>query len=95
MTDKELIAHVKEIVGKYLSGKKTIFLFGSRAMGSNAEHSDYDFGVDAGDKIPLELMCKMKDELERLPTLYRIDLVDFQRVSAAFYEFAKRNAILL
>ncbi len=95
MTDKELITHVKEILGKYLPGRRVFYFFGSRATGRHTDHSDYDFGIDTGEKIPLELMCRMKEELERLPTLHRIDLVDFQRVSSTFSDYAKRNAILL
>ena len=95
MTDTELMMYVKEIVGKYLSGQRAIYFFGSRATGSHTNRSDYDFGIDAGNKIPLELMFRMKEELERLPTLHRIDLVDFQRVSSTFSNYAKRNAILL
>ena len=45
--------------------------------------------------ITEEGLRKMKDELERLPTLHRLDLVDFQRVSLKFSDYAKRNAILL
>ena len=95
MTDKELITQVKDILVKYLPEQKAFYFFGSRAMGQNAERSDYDFGIDAGEKVPLELMSRMKEELERLPTLHQIDLVDFQRVSSTFSDYAKRNAILL
>lgn len=95
MTDSELMTHVKEIIGKYLPGQRVIYFFGSRTTGRYTDRSDYDFGIDTGNKISLELMCRMKEELERLPTLHRIDLVDFQRVSSTFNDYAKRNAILL
>jgi predicted nucleotidyltransferase len=95
MTDTELMVYVKEIVGKYLPGQKVIYFFGSRTKGRHSDRSDYDFGIDTGNKIPLELMCRMKEELERLPTLHRIDLVDFQRASTTFIDYAKSNAILL
>jgi len=94
MTDSELMTYVKEIVGKYLPGQRVIYFFGSRTMGRHTDRSDYDFGIDTGNKIPLELMCRMKEELERIPTLHRIDLVDFQRASSTFKDYAKRDAIL-
>lgn len=95
MTDTELMKHVKKIIGKYLPGQRVIYFFGSRTTGRHTGHSDYDFGIDTGSKIPLDIMCRMKEELERLPTLHRIDLVDFQRASSTFKDYAKRNAILL
>lgn len=95
MNNSELMMYVKEIVGKYLPGQRVIYFFGSRTTGRYTDRSDYDFGIDTGSKIPLELMCRMKEELERLPTLHRIDLVDFQRASSTFKDYAKRNAILL
>lgn len=77
-----------------------VFLFGSRAAGRFSERSDYDLGImffePSGNKtsvlndsnslkpVPLDLLSRMKGDLEDLPILQRIELVDFSRVSGEF-----------
>jgi hypothetical protein len=42
--------------------------------------------------MPLEDFYAIEDKLDELPTLYRIDWVDFARVGAQFRDRALRNA---
>ncbi|MGB3940171.1 MAG: nucleotidyltransferase domain-containing protein [Candidatus Manganitrophaceae bacterium] len=61
-----------------------VFYFGSRVSGGATRRSDYDVGLDAGEKIPLEVMAGIREEIEEIPVLQKIDLVDFRAVPEAF-----------
>lgn len=65
-----------------------VFLFGSRIDGSGTERSDIDIGLEGQRVIPLNVLRKVKEELDKIPILYKIDIVDFQDVSNDFREIA-------
>jgi len=67
------------------------FFFGSRVRGDNRERSDFDIAVDAGTPLDPLAIDKLREELEALPTLYRIDLVDAATVSDRFRAEAFQN----
>ena len=91
---KMLIADVMHRNAERLRGHK-VFLFGSRATGDARSHSDFDIGV-VGD-VPLSLsdFYDIEDQLDELPTLYKIDWVDFYRASPRFSERAARRIEVL
>lgn len=66
-----------------LHGHKVV-LFGSRARGCAKPRSDFDLGVVGDAPLPLEDFFAIEDLLDELPTLYRIDWVDFARAGDAF-----------
>lgn len=74
-----------------LGGRKVV-LFGSRASGKARPRSDFDLGIVGDTPLPLEDFYAIEDSLDELPTLYRIDWVDFARVSESFRERAMDNA---
>jgi predicted nucleotidyltransferase len=61
-----------------------IVLFGSRATGKARDRSDFDIGVLGDIPLPLKTFYKMEDSFDEIETLYRIDLVDLNRVSPEF-----------
>lgn len=63
-----------------LRGHKVV-LFGSRAQGNAKPRSDFDLGVVGDAPLPLEDFFAIEDMLDDLPTLFRIDWVDFARVN--------------
>lgn len=88
----KLKKEILEIVGKYLDlNKYKIFVFGSRISGGGSERSDIDVGIDGPDEVPYEIMAKFKEDIENLPTLYKIEIVDFQKVSPDFKKVALRH----
>ena len=72
-------------------GHYRVFYFGSRVSGRATARSDFDVGVEADEKIPLEVMAKIREEVDAIPVLQKIDLVDFRRVSGDFASEAKRT----
>jgi predicted nucleotidyltransferase len=68
-----------------------VFLFGSRAVGSAAERSDIDIGIEGPAPVPHSVLAAIRDELDEAPTLYTIDVVDFTRVPDEFREVAQQR----
>ena len=90
------LGRVREIVRGYLpSPDFRVFLFGSRASGRAGERSDWDIGILGPQDVPLHLMARIHSDLEELPTLHRIDLVDLHSVSAAFRREALKEVRVL
>ena len=67
----EVITEIVQCCKKY-GAQKTI-LFGSRAKGTATERSDIDIAVSGVDSCKI---LDLQEEIEEIPTLYTIDLVD-------------------
>lgn len=57
-----------------------IYLFGSRARGTNRPSSDIDLAIDTGNPLDFLEVTKAKNILEALNIPEKIDVVDFQSV---------------
>lgn len=89
---EKLKKEILEIVSKYLDPDLfRVFFFGSRVRGDNFPRADIDLGVEGPKKIPASVKIKIGEELEKLPLLYKIDLVDFKSVSEKFKREALKN----
>ncbi len=85
-----LTRSIVESVKRHLSLRHfRIFYFGSRVRGTETPRSDYDVGVEADGKIPLAVLARIRDDLDEIPILQKIDLVDFASVSSEFSSQAK------
>jgi len=71
-----------------------VFLFGSRATGSAGERSDIDIGIEGPAPVPRAAIAAIHDELDEVPTLYTIEVVDFARVSEKFRRVAEHRIAL-
>lgn len=91
---KQQIADVMRRNADRLRGHR-VFLFGSRATGDARPHSDFDIGVEGKSPLPLSDFYAIEDQLDDLPTLYKIDWVDFNRTSPRFSERAARRIEVL
>lgn len=93
---KNLKKQILEIVGKYLDLKKyKVFFFGSRVAGKGDERSDIDIGIEGPKPVPLRILSQIEDEIEALPILYKIEIVDFCRVVPKFKGVAKQHIEML
>ncbi len=93
--DKKILSEVVKIIRKHLGEECKIFLFGSRVDGSAQERSDYDIGIMSTKDLPMRKLGKIREEIENLPTLYKIDIVDFRNVSENFYAVAMKKILYL
>lgn len=89
---EKLKKEILEIIGKRLDLKEyKVFFFGSRVADGGDERSDIDVGIEGPEPVPLEPLFDIKEDVENLPTLYKIEIVDFKKVSPEFYEVASRR----
>lgn len=89
--EEKLKKEVRAAVGKYLDFKKyKVFFFGSRVREDNFEVSDIDIGIEGGEISP-EIKMNIDEEIEKIPTLYTFDIVDFNKVSEEFKKEALKN----
>ena len=88
---EKLKREVLAIVGKYLDlNTYRVFFFGSRVTGKNTEYSDIDIGIEGPAAVASGILARIREEMENLPLLYKIEVVDFKKVSADFREVALR-----
>jgi predicted nucleotidyltransferase len=81
----ELIEEALKVIRKFLPTARVI-VFGSRARGDFRENSDLDVAIDSGEVIPAEVMERIREALDELPTLVTFDVVDLNAVSKSFRE---------
>ena len=93
---EKLKKDIIKIVGKYIPlDQYRLFFFGSRVKGTNSDRSDIDVGIEGEVPIPWSIMANIEEEIEDLPTLYKIEIVDFRRVPEKFKEVAFQHTELI
>ena len=88
MRVEEIIKRAASIITNEIEGRYRLFLFGSRAKGIYDEKSDIDIGIISDTQIPGKQWLMIQEKLERIPTLLKIDLVDFNSVDEEFKRIA-------
>ncbi len=78
------------VIFQFLDPDTTIvFLFGSQAEHTDTKYSDIDIGIISQGQLDDTTFMTLNERLNyEVDTLKRIDLVDFERVDAAFRQFA-------
>ena len=86
---EKLEKEILNIFRKYIDLKEyKLFFFGSRVTGKGNERSDIDIGIIGKKSVPVSALSEIEDEIENMPILYKIDLVDFNNVSEKFKQVA-------
>jgi len=80
MTKREIIKKVTAIILEHAKPER-IYLYGSRATGDGAPTSDIDIAFDDPDFKKTHLI---KEEVEKIPTLLKIDIVNLTRTEERF-----------
>jgi predicted nucleotidyltransferase len=89
---EKLKKEVLEIVGQEIDlNKYQVFFFGSRVKNGGTERSDVDVGIEGSEPVPIEKFLNIQEKIENLPTLYKIEVVDFCRVFPVFREVARQH----
>ena len=84
----ELVTSVKSELG---DKKFRLFFFGSRVKGNANERADIDVGFWASDALDNSVKWKIKERLDEIPTLYKIDFIDFGNVDERFRNLAMQK----
>lgn len=91
---KEMIRRKLVEAAPLLKGYR-VFLYGSRATAQARPRSDFDLGVYGERPLPIKSFFVIEAMLDELPTLYKIDWVDFNRASQGFRERAMKDVEIL
>ncbi len=91
-SQEELTRQLLAIVGRYLDmSAYHIFYFGSRVSGKGDERSDIDVGIQGPKPVPFQTLERIREEVQELPTLYTIDVVDFSAAEERFRAVALQH----
>jgi len=91
MNINEILRQAAQIVADELKEGYRLFLFGSRAKGTCDDKSDIDIGILSDAPITGKQLLVIQEELDRIPTLLKIDFVDFNAVDDAFKKIALKH----
>jgi predicted nucleotidyltransferase len=86
-----ILDRIAEIVRQEMKGNYRLFLFGSRAGDGHDSKADIDIGIIADKPVEARTMVTIKESLEQIPTLLKIDFVDFSSVSQDFRKIAMKK----
>ena len=89
---EKLKKEILEIAGRHLDlTRYRVFFFGSRVSGHGTDRSDIDVGIEGPEPIPAGAWVAIEEEAESIPTLYKIQIVDFQSVGDRFKSVAMQH----
>lgn len=71
-----------------------IYLYGSRARGTNNEWSDIDIALDADKPIERLTIGELRDIMEASNLPYNVDIVDVHNISPEMYNSIMRDKIV-
>ncbi len=91
-TESIISATVKIVRAHLLSEDYKIFLFGSWAKGNALKTSDIDIGILGKEELPWDSMVNILNEIETIPTLRKIDVVDLTAKEKSFRDNVLRYA---
>ncbi len=86
---ESIVLKIQSIVADQVKGDYKLFLFGSRANGKSTERSDIDIAIMANRNLGSSILAKIREDIENIPTLLKIDFVDLSTVDDDF-----RNHVL-
>jgi len=85
MEREEIIRDAVKIIRRHLPAREfEIVLFGSWVRGDARETSDIDIGVAGPKPVDDVTLLRIKSEIEGIPTLRRIDIVDLSKADDTF-----------
>jgi DNA polymerase sigma len=88
----QILSWIKEIIERNFDGiGYRAFIFGSQANSVQLKRSDIDVGIIADGPVSAQQLCNINNEIEQLPMLYKIDIIDFNGVDEKFRGAAYRN----
>ena len=90
-----LVSRLKALGRKYRAEGVELFIFGSQSRKDRRPNSDLDLGVEWHRPVSPDLFRTICRDVEDLPTIRKVDLVDFSKASPAWREVAGRDRVML
>jgi hypothetical protein len=94
LNDQELEFLLTHVVRPLQSHGAEVYLFGSRARGSQQKYSDIDILVVGSNDVS-KLISNISERLEESNFPYKVDIVDDRLLAASYRASADRDKILL
>ena len=90
--NRKVELEIKKIIFQFLDPKKyQVFIFGSRVKGKARKYSDYDIGILGKRPLPSYLKVLIEEALEESDLPFKVDIVDFSKVSEDFKKVALKK----
>lgn len=86
------VEELKSILVSNLS-EEDVIIFGSRVSGRMHEHSDLDIAIKGEGKLTFELISNLRESFESASFSFRVDLLDYHRISREFQEVIDRTGV--
>ena len=90
-----LLRNLQKLAQTYESEGLDLFIFGSFARGDQRSASDLDLGVEWHKERNARTFLRLYGEVQALPTIRKIELVDFSQTSSTFRQIASLNKVYL
>ena len=88
----QIIEKIAQLVKNEIGNDYKLFLFGSRTRETYDPKADIDIGILSENPLRARQMNAIKEKIDQIPTLLKIDFVDFGVVSKDFKTVAMENA---
>jgi uncharacterized protein len=85
---------VRQILARHVPDCE-VWAFGSRVTGTSRPHSDLDLVVMTSEPIPRRTLVRMEEDLEESPLPFRVDVLDWSRVSPEFRRIIRAGNVIL
>ena len=85
---------LQSLLQQYVPGV-TIWAFGSRVNGNAKPHSDLDLVLKAATAIPQQQLFALQDALEESDLPIKVDVLDWQQISAEFQQHILKRYLIL
>jgi len=90
-----LVRELRKLAKKYQTNGLDLFVFGSFARGDQTPTSDLDLGVEWHEQPDPKIFARLYWDVQALPTIRKIELVDFARTDPTFKRIAAENKLYL
>jgi predicted nucleotidyltransferase len=90
-----LVSRLKALGRKYQEQGVDLFVFGSQAREDCRPNSDLDLGIAWRRPVSRKLFRELCKDVDDLPTIRKVDLVDFASVPPSWKEIAGHDRVLL
>lgn len=88
--ESEIFKGIIKIIKRYLDPEK-ILLFGSRAKKDYKGNADFDIAIKEKEKVNTDIQRKIKEEIEKISGLYKVDIIFLNEVEKEFKEIVLKN----
>jgi predicted nucleotidyltransferase len=80
------------IIRKHVSNGK-VYLFGSRARGTNTPESDIDIAIDGGKRLADGVLGLIREEIEESTIPFFVDVLDFHTLDNAMQQTILKEGV--